>query len=282
MCRTASTVDASFKKTATEGLLVRPVGFYTETARFAAGQMGANNHKKKSDDGSSSGINLVDRKMRLWRRLSPVPGAVTAARARGLVDRLINALGDRPRRFLDRMFDRLELKIYSDRKKVKRLEEECERLKNDDLHIPNFRPPKTDSAKEQVYTALAGGPKTKKELARTLGMTVSAISNVGLRLRAEGRITSIWRDGKFMWVRRSSDSTLFIAARGAILETLKNGPMTASALARETGKGIPTIKSALHRHLLGSQTVIRTKFGVYGLAGTQSPYVSRGDELLPR
>ena len=39
--------------------------------------------------------------------------------------------------------------------------------------------------------------------------------------------------------------------------------MTVSALARETGKGIPTIKSALHRHLLANGTVIRTKFGVY-------------------
>jgi lambda repressor-like predicted transcriptional regulator len=200
-------------------------------------------------------------------------------RARGLVDRLINALADRPRRFLDRMFDSLELKIYSDRKKVRRLEEECERLKNDDLHIPDFRPPKTDAAKERVYAALAGGPKTKKQLARMLGVTVGAISNVGLRLRAEGRITSIWRDGKFMWVRRSSD-TQFIAARDAIVEALKKGPMTKSALARETGKGIPTIKSALHRHLLANKTVIRTKFGVYALAGTQSPYVSRGDAIV--
>jgi lambda repressor-like predicted transcriptional regulator len=201
-------------------------------------------------------------------------------RARGLVDRLINVLGDRPRRFLDRMFDRLELKIYSDRKKVRRLEEECERLKNDDSHIPDFRPPKTDAAKERVYAALARGPKTKKQLARMLGMTVSAISNVGLRLRAEGRITSIWRDGKFMWVRRSSD-TPFIAARDAILEALKNGPMTVSALAQQTGKGIPTIKSALHRRLLPNRKVLRTEFfGTYALAGTEPPYISNGEKIV--
>jgi hypothetical protein len=200
-------------------------------------------------------------------------------RARDLVDGLIEGLGDRPRRFLDRMFNRLELKIYHDKKKVSRLEEECERLKNDELHIPEFRAPKPDAAKERVYAALAGGPKTKKQLSRTLGMTVSAISNVGLRLRAEGRITSIWRDGQFMWARRSSD-TLFIAARDAIVEALKKGPMTVSTLARETGKGVPTIKSALHRHLLANRMVIRTKFGVYALAGTESPYVSRGDAIL--
>jgi hypothetical protein len=200
-------------------------------------------------------------------------------RARVLVDRLINALGDRPQRFLDRMFDRLELKLYGNRRKLRRLEEECERLENDGSHIPDFRPLRTDAAKERVYAVLEGGPKTKKQLARMLGMTVSAISNVGRRLRAEGQITTIWREGQFMWVRRSSD-TLFIAARDAILEVLKNGPMPVSGLARQTGKGIPTIKSALHRHLLANGTVIRTKFGVYALAGTQPPYVSRGDAIV--
>lgn len=84
---------------------------------------------------------------------------------------------------------------------------------------------------------------------------------------------------EFMWARLGT-ATRFIAARDAILEALKKGPMTVSALARETGKGIPTIKSALHRHLLADRTVIRTKFGVYALAGTQSPYVSRGDAIV--
>jgi predicted transcriptional regulator len=114
---------------------------------------------------------------------------------------------------------------------------------------------------------------------RMFGKTIDAISSVGLRLRNEGPITTIWRDGQFMWARRSSDPQ-FIAARDAIVEVLKKGPKTVSALARETGKGIPTIKSALHRHLLDNQTVIRTKFGVYALAGTQPPYVSRGDAIV--
>jgi hypothetical protein len=111
------------------------------------------------------------------------------------------------------------------------------------------------------------------------GKPYGAISSVGLRLRNEGLITSIWRDGQFMWARPGT-ATQFIAARDAIVEALKKGPMTVSALARETGKGIPTIKSAVHRHLLANQTVIRTKFGVYALAGTQSPYVSRGDAIV--
>src|SRR5262249_12396075 len=109
--------------------------------------------------------------------------------------------------------------------------------------------------------------------------TLSAISNIGLRLRDEDRITSIWRDGRFMWVRRSPD-TLFIAARDAILEALKNGPMTVAALARETGKAIPTIKSALHRHLLPEQKVIRTRLGTYALKGMEPPYISNGEKIV--
>jgi lambda repressor-like predicted transcriptional regulator len=206
--------------------------------------------------------------------------AYSRQKARDLVDRLITALADRPPRILDRMFSHLERQICDHLpKKVRRIEYECERLKNDEWHFPDFRPLKTDTIKEQVYAALADGPKTKKQLARMFGKTTGAISSVGLRLRNEGLITSIWRDGQFMWARRSTDP-LFIAARDAIVEALKKGPMTVSALARETGKRIPTIKSALHRHLLANRTVIRTKFGVYALAGTQSPYVSRGDAIV--
>jgi predicted transcriptional regulator len=201
-------------------------------------------------------------------------------KARDLVDRLITALADRPSRILDHMFDRLERKICDHLpKNVRRIEDECERLKNNLWHFPDFRPLKTDAIKEQVYAALADEPKTKKQLARMFGKTIGAISSVGLRLRHEGVITSIWRDGQFMWARRSTES-LFIAARDAIVEALKKAPMTVPALARETGKGIPTIKSALHRHLLPSRTVIRTKLGVYALAGREPPYVSRGDAIV--
>jgi DNA-binding transcriptional ArsR family regulator/predicted transcriptional regulator len=206
--------------------------------------------------------------------------AYSRQNARDLVDNLITALADRPPRIVDHMFRHLDRQICDHfPKKVRRLEYECERLKSDEWYFPDFRPLKTDAFKEQVYAALADGPKTKKQLARMFGKTPGAISSAGLRLRNEGLITSIWRDGQFMWARPATD-TQFIAARDAIIEALKKGPMTVSALARATGKGIPTIKSALHRHLLTNRTVIRTKFGVYALAGTQSPYVSRGDAIV--
>src|SRR5262249_7034065 len=137
----------------------------------------------------------------------------------------------------------------------------------------------TDTFKEQVYTALADGPKTKKQLARMFGKTDGAISSVGLRLRNEGQITSIWRGGQFMWARAST-APIFVPARDAIVAVLEKGPMTIPALARDTNKGRSTVKCALHRHLLANGTVIRTKFGTYALAGTQPTYVSKGDAIV--
>jgi hypothetical protein len=200
-------------------------------------------------------------------------------KARNLVDRLVTAVGDRPAVILDRLFASLEQQVCHHLKKVRRLELEYNLLIDDPCYVPQLRPSKIDAIKEQVYAALADGPKTIRELARMFGKTDRAMSAVGLRLRTEGKITSIWRRGHFMWARASTKPR-FIPARDAIVEALKKGPMTVSALARETGKGIPTIKSALHRHLLANKTVIRTKRGVYALAGTQSPYVSRGDAIV--
>jgi predicted transcriptional regulator len=81
-------------------------------------------------------------------------------------------------------------------------------------------------------------------------------------------------------VARSSTAPLFIRARDAIVAALKKGPMTIQALARETGKGRSTIKSVLQRYLLPNGTVIRTKFATYALAGTEPPYVSKGDAIV--
>ncbi|MGD0421294.1 MAG: hypothetical protein ABSA68_17235 [Xanthobacteraceae bacterium] len=201
-------------------------------------------------------------------------------KARDLVDRLVTAVGDRPRGILDKMFDHLERQICDHLpKKVRRLEYECDRLKKDKYYLPQMRPLKTDAIKEQVYAALADGPKTIRELARMFGKTDRAISSVGLRLRNEGKITSIWRGGQFMWARAST-APLFIPARDAIVAALKKGPMTIPELARATGKGTSTVKCALHRHLLANGTVIRTKFATYALAGTEPPYVSRGDAIV--
>jgi lambda repressor-like predicted transcriptional regulator len=206
--------------------------------------------------------------------------AYTRRRARALVDDLITALADRPPRILDRMFAHLERQVCHAAKKVKRVEEECKRLKNDEWHFTDFRSKATDADKERVYAEVALGPKTKKDLARKFGKTVSAISNIGLRLRNDGLITSIWRNGQFLWSLPSPD-TKFIPAREAIVEVLKkNGPMTVSALARETGKGIATIKSALHRHLLPDRKVIRTKLGTYALKGMEPQYVSNGEKIV--
>lgn len=201
-------------------------------------------------------------------------------RARDLVARLITEVGDRPRGILDHMFDHLGQQICDHLpKKVRRLERECERLKKNKYYMPDLRPLKADAIREQVYAALADGPKTKKELAQKFGKTYGAISSVGLRLRNEGQITSIWRDGQFMWARAST-APPFIPARDAIVTALKKGPMTIPALARDTGKGTSTVKSALHRHLLANGTVIRTKFGSYALAGKEPPYVSKRDAIV--
>ena len=114
--------------------------------------------------------------------------AYTPQKARHLVDDLIIALADRPRRILDRMFAHLEQQVCHSAKKVRRVEEECRRLKRDEWHFPDFRTQTPDTDKERVYADVAEGPKTKKELALTLGKTLSAISNIGQRLRNEGRL----------------------------------------------------------------------------------------------
>lgn len=201
-------------------------------------------------------------------------------RARDLVDRLVTAVGDRPPGILDRMFDHLGQRIFNQlASRVRRLEYECERLKEDEYYLPQMRPLKTDAIKEQVYAALADGPKIKRELARTFRKPLSVISAAGTRLRNEGQIMSIWREGQFMWARASTGSR-FIPARDAIVAALRTGPMTISVLARHTGKGKSTIKSALHQHLLANGRVVRTKFGTYALAGTAPCYVSNEDAIV--
>jgi DNA-binding IclR family transcriptional regulator len=205
--------------------------------------------------------------------------------ARDLVDRLVTAFVDRPLEILDQLFDRLEQQICDHLpKKVRRLELEYERLKNNKYYLPltagrQLPSLKTDAIKEQVYAALADGPKTKRELAKMFARPYGAISSVGLRLRNEGKIESIWRDGRFMWTRAST-APLFIPAREAIVAALKEGPMSVPELAQRTGKGASTVKSALHRHLLPNGEVIRTKFGTYALAGTAPQYVSKGDGIV--
>jgi hypothetical protein len=203
-------------------------------------------------------------------------------KARDLVDRLVTTVGDRPPGILDRLFDHLGQQICDHLpKKVRRLEYECERLKKDKYYLPQLRPLKTDAIKEQVYAALADGPKTKREIARMFRKPVTAMSAVGRRLRNEGQITSIWREGQFIWARASTGAR-FIPARDAIVTALRKAPipMTIPALARDIGKGTSTVKCALHWHLLANGTVIRTKFGTYALAGTGPCYVSNEDAIV--
>jgi predicted transcriptional regulator len=202
-------------------------------------------------------------------------------KARKLVDRLIAAVGDRPRGILDKMFDHLEHKFfyYSLPRKNRRLECECERMEENKYYIPQLRPLRTDELSDQVYAALADGPKTKEQLARIFGRSFTVISSVGRRLRNAGQIQTTWSDGRFVWARANTAS-LFVPARDAIVAALKEGPMNVPGLAQKTGKGAATVKSALHRHLLPNGTVIRTKHGIYALAGTQPPYISKCDAII--
>jgi hypothetical protein len=201
-------------------------------------------------------------------------------KARNLVDRLVTAVGKRPRGILDKMFDHLERQICDHLpKKNRRLECECERLEKNEYYIPQLRSLKRDEFSNQVYAALADRPKTKGQLARMFGRSYGAISSVGLRLRNAGLIKTIWRDGRFMWARADT-GPLFVPARDAIVAALKEGPMNVPGLAQKTGKGTSTIKSALHRHLLPNGTVIRTKLRTLALAGTQPPYISKRDAII--
>jgi predicted transcriptional regulator len=206
----------------------------------------------------------------------------TAQMARSLIDRLVTALGDRSPEILDELFDHLERQICDHwPKKVRRLECECDLLKNNNNYQPQLRRLKTDAIKEQVYAALADEPKTKEQLAQMFGRSISAMSSIGRRLRNENLITSIWREEKrqFVWARADTAS-LFIPARDAIVTELEKGPKTIPELARDTGKGTSTIKSALQRHLLPNRTVVRTEFGTYALVNTAPSYVSRGDAIV--
>jgi predicted transcriptional regulator len=201
-------------------------------------------------------------------------------KARNLVDRLVTAVGNRPPGILDRMFDHLGQQICDHLpKKVRRLECECERLEKNEYYIPQLRSLRRDEFSDQVYAALADGPKTKEQLARMFRKPYGAISSVGRRLRNAGLIKTIWRGDRFMWARAST-APRFIPARDAIVAALRKGPMTIPALARHTGKGTSTVKSALHRHLLPNGTVMRTKLGTYALAGTAPCYVSNCDAIV--
>jgi hypothetical protein len=77
-----------------------------------------------------------------------------------------------------------------------------------------------------------------------------------------------------------STAPIFIPARDAILVALNKGPMTIPALARDTGKGTSTVKSALHGHLLPNGKVMRTKLGTYALAGTEPRYVAKSEAIV--
>jgi hypothetical protein len=201
-------------------------------------------------------------------------------KARGLVDRLVTAVGNRPRGILGKLFDHLERQICDHLpKKVGRLESECEHLEKDAYYIPQLRDLKRDESSDQVYAALADGPKTMKQLAQIFGRSYDAIRSIGVRLRHAGRIKSIWRGDQFMWAQAGT-APLFVPARDAIVEALKEGPINVSRLAKKTGKGESTVKIALHRHLLRNGKVMRTKHGIYALAGTASPYISKCDAII--
>jgi hypothetical protein len=200
--------------------------------------------------------------------------------ARGLVDRLITAVGKRPRGIVDKLFAHLEQQICDHwPKKVRRLECECERLEKDEFYIPQLRPLMRDGFSDQVYAVLADGPKTKDELKRLFGKTYGAISSVGLRLRNAGQIQTIWQGDQWTWVRAGA-APVFVPARDAIVAALKKGPMTVPALAQETGKGKSTVKSALHRHLVPNGEVIRTQLGTFALTGTAPSYISKCDAIV--
>ncbi len=203
-------------------------------------------------------------------------------KARDLVDRLVMAVGGRPSWILDQMFGHLERQFSgSGRKKIKRLERECENLEQNEFHIPQFRELKRDEDGERVLAVLADGPKTRRQLARILRRTLSAISTIGTRLKRTGQIKSLVRGGQFLWARSDYPAPEFVLAPAAIVEALRTGPKKVAALVQETGKARSTVETALRRHLLPNHEVIRIKFGTYALPGTRPPYIFKRDVILP-
>ena len=87
----------------------------------------------------------------------------TRQKARNLVDRLLTAVGDRPRGILDRMFDHLERQICDHLpKKVRRLEHECERLKKMSTTYHMRRPSRRMTLKSKCMPRWRMGQKQKK------------------------------------------------------------------------------------------------------------------------
>jgi len=201
-------------------------------------------------------------------------------KARKLVDALVTGLGNRPSSILNKLFDHLEQQYCENwKKKVQRLEAECERLESDEYHMPKFRELKRDELRGQVYAALADGPKTKKQLARRFRRTCNAILAVGQHLRDAGLIETVSVAGRFM-LARVGTAPSFVVARDAIVTSLKEGPMSVPELAKKTGKSEATITQALQSRLLPNKVVIRTKRGVYALPGIERPYIRKCDAIV--
>jgi hypothetical protein len=201
------------------------------------------------------------------------------SRARNLVDRLVAAVGDRPREILDEMFDRLEQRLDYPPKKVRELERWCVRLKENKYYRPQFRPLKRDNLNHQVYAELGDGPKTREELSRRCCLSHHALKSVGQQLRRAGQIKTVCVGGQSMWARADM-AHLFPSVRDAIVQALKEQAMTIPTLVQKTGMKIGSIKSALHLDLVPNGEVIRTKYGVYALPDMAPKYVSKKDAIM--
>jgi hypothetical protein len=170
--------------------------------------------KARLPEGYDRWIHLVKK----WDR------SYTSQKARYLVDRLIAAISNRPRRILEKLFDHLEQQsCESWSKKVKRLESECERLEKNEYYMPRWRELKTDDLRDRVYAKLGNGPKTIKQLAKNLGRTRNAIVAVGQHLRDAGLIETTTIDGHFIWTCIDT-APRFVRSREAIIAALKEGP----------------------------------------------------------
>jgi predicted transcriptional regulator len=204
----------------------------------------------------------------------------TSQKARNLVDRLVTAISNRPRGILEKLFEHLEQQsCESWSKKVRRLERECEHLETNEYYMPLLRELKKDDLRDRVYAALASGPKTKKQLAESLGRTRNAIVAVGQHLRDAGLIETATIKGRFIWAQVGT-APRFVLSRKAILAALKEGPMNVPRLAEKAGKAKGTIVKALQASLLPNNEVIRTKRGIYALPGTEPPYISKSDAII--
>ena len=127
-----------------------------------------------------------------------------------------------------------------------------------------------------ILYALKQGPMTLPMLVRKTDKKMGSIkSELHLHLVSKGEVIRT-RYGVYAL---PGTAPQYVSNKDAICAALKNGPMTRQALASEVGS-TPLLLQQFIDSLLAKGTIIRTKRGVYALAGTAPVYVTTSDAIM--